>query len=113
MPPVWVGNMELVPTSKTPHPQAQAQSDGGKSTFIVNKRTLNTRKTRIFQLYETQYLHCLNIAVTCRRYTFIVTIKQLIVGATIGSSIVGLMVYRIHKEKMLESHPRVIASLRK
>jgi len=29
MPPEWLGNMELVPTSNTPQPQAQAQLTPG------------------------------------------------------------------------------------
>ena len=40
MPPEWLGNMELVPTSNTPHPQAQAQLTPGAANASASANHL-------------------------------------------------------------------------
>jgi hypothetical protein len=50
------------------------------------------------------------MSVTCACYIMIVTIKQVIIGAVIGSSVVGIMVQRMRSEKNLHAQDRQIAS---
>ena len=54
--------------------------------------------------------------VTFARYVRNVTIKQLLIGTVLGSSIVGLMVHRMHQSKQIiqhKDHSHKIASLKK
>jgi hypothetical protein len=50
------------------------------------------------------------MAVTCVRYTMNVTIKQVIVGTVIGTTIVGIMVQRLRTENENNSQARLVAS---
>ena len=62
------------------------------------------------RLYETQYLHCVHTAVTHDRYTIEMTIKQVIIGTVIGSSVVALTIQRIRADKDLHTHLSLIAT---